>query len=238
MRQATSLEGICQIFRGANSCSVQPFFTYCTSKDAFVHFSIELVENIPDDLSLPMDGRPHLPLSVGFHTLLDQAKHSVEVVSPVWALNPWDLETMPNTAKQVQSHSILYIPLHSRRTRTNCISLVSCKRKCNYFPSKCVWRLLMRLVLPRCKYRPFKRHLETLLKCSTTVIQNIALPQGQLLFQRLLSLKSHGVKLKIASSLTNSAELKTLAAHSEWLSYFQFIKAIFYATVASQNGDL
>lgn len=41
------------------------------------------------------------------------------------------------------------------------------------------------------------------------------LPQGQHLFQRLLSLKSHGVKLKIASSLTNSAELKTLAAHSE-----------------------
>ncbi|XP_070782643.1 inactive phospholipase D5 [Enoplosus armatus] len=98
---------------------------------------IELVENIPDDLSLPTEGRPHLPLSVGFHTLLDLAKRSVEVVSPVWALNPWDPETMPSTAKQ-----------------------------------------------------------------------------GQLLFQRLLSLKSRGVKLKIASSLTNSAELKTLAAHN------------------------
>ncbi|XP_063740387.1 inactive phospholipase D5 isoform X2 [Eleginops maclovinus] len=98
---------------------------------------IVLVENIPDDLSLPLDGGPHLPLSVGFHTLLDQAKHSVEVVSPVWALNPWDLETTPSNGKQ-----------------------------------------------------------------------------GQLLFQRLLSLKSHGVKLKIASSLTNSAELKTLAAHN------------------------
>ncbi|XP_044046863.1 inactive phospholipase D5 isoform X2 [Siniperca chuatsi] len=98
---------------------------------------IELVENIPDDLSLPVDVRPHLSLSVGFHTLLDQAKHSVEVVSPVWALNPWDPETTPSTAKQ-----------------------------------------------------------------------------GQLLFQRLLSLKSRGVKLKIASSLTNSAELKTLAAHN------------------------
>ncbi|XP_051241952.1 inactive phospholipase D5 isoform X2 [Dicentrarchus labrax] len=98
---------------------------------------INLVENIPDDLSLPVDGRHHLSLSVGFQTLLDQAKHSVEVVSPVWDLNPWDLETMPSTAKQ-----------------------------------------------------------------------------GQLLFQRLLSLKSRGVKLKIASSLTNSAELKTLAAHT------------------------
>ncbi|KAM6941497.1 inactive phospholipase D5 [Lycodopsis pacificus] len=99
--------------------------------------SIVLVENIPDDLFLPTDGRPHLPLSAGFHTLLDKAKHSVEVVSPVWALNPWDLETTPSSAKQ-----------------------------------------------------------------------------GQLLFQRLLSLKSRGVKLKIASSLTNSAELKTLAAHN------------------------
>uniref|UniRef100_A0A8C2WEP4 Phospholipase D family member 5 n=1 Tax=Cyclopterus lumpus TaxID=8103 RepID=A0A8C2WEP4_CYCLU len=99
--------------------------------------SIVLVENIPDNLILPMDGKPHLPLSVGFHTLLDKAKHSVEVVSPVWALNPWDLETTPSNAKQ-----------------------------------------------------------------------------GQLLFQRLLSLKSRGVKLKIASSLTNSAELKTLAAHN------------------------
>ncbi|XP_070684417.1 inactive phospholipase D5 [Pempheris klunzingeri] len=98
---------------------------------------IVLVENIPDDLSLSMDGRPHLPLSVGFHTLLDQAKRSVEVVSPVWALNPWDLQTMPSAAEQ-----------------------------------------------------------------------------GHLLFQRLLSLKSRGVKLKIASSLTNSAELKTLAAHN------------------------
>lgn len=53
------------------------------------------------------------------------------------------------------------------------------------------------------------------------------LPQGQLLFQRLLSLKSHGVKLKIASSLTNSAELKTLAAHSEWLSLFFIFKMQF-----------
>ncbi|MEQ2204651.1 hypothetical protein XENOCAPTIV_016407, partial [Xenoophorus captivus] len=35
---------------------------------------------------------------------------------------------------------------------------------------------------------------------------------GQLLFQRLLRLKSRGVKLKIASSLTNSSELKALAA--------------------------
>ncbi len=82
----------------------------------------------------------------------------------------------------------------------------------------------MRLFLLRCKYCPLKRHPETLLKCSTR--EHHSLPQGQLLFQRLLSLKSRGVKLKIASSLTNSAELKTLAAHSECLSDFHFLKAI------------
>ncbi|XP_029990363.1 inactive phospholipase D5 [Sphaeramia orbicularis] len=97
---------------------------------------IVLVENIPNNLFLPTDGKPNLPLSAGFHTLLDQAKHSIELVSPVWDLNSWDVETTPGIAKQ-----------------------------------------------------------------------------GQLLFQSLLSLKSRGVKLKIASSLINSAELKTLAAH-------------------------
>uniref|UniRef100_A0A3Q3LUD5 Phospholipase D family member 5 n=1 Tax=Mastacembelus armatus TaxID=205130 RepID=A0A3Q3LUD5_9TELE len=66
-------------------------------------------ENIPDGLYLSMDGRRHLPLSVGFHELLDQAKHSVEVVSPVWDLNSWDVETMPSTAKQVQSPGRLNI---------------------------------------------------------------------------------------------------------------------------------
>lgn len=66
-------------------------------------FSIVLVENIPDDLPFLRDGRRHLPLSVGLHTLLDQAKHSVEVVSPVWDLNSWDLESMASAAKQVQS---------------------------------------------------------------------------------------------------------------------------------------
>uniref|UniRef100_A0A669BWY9 Phospholipase D family member 5 n=1 Tax=Oreochromis niloticus TaxID=8128 RepID=A0A669BWY9_ORENI len=103
---------------------------------------IVLVENIPDDLSFSMDGRPHLPVFVGFHTLLDQAKHSVEVVSSAWDLNSWDLETIPSPAKQ-----------------------------------------------------------------------------GQLLFQRLLRLKSRGVKLKIASSLTNSTELKALATHNAEVHY-------------------
>ncbi|XP_056892625.1 inactive phospholipase D5 isoform X2 [Takifugu flavidus] len=93
---------------------------------------IELVENIPEHLSFHADGSPRFPLSAGFHALLDQARYSVEMVSPVWDLNAWDVEAK----------------------------------------------------------------------------------QGQLLFQRLLRLVSRGVKLKIVSSLTNSAELKTLAEHN------------------------
>ncbi|XP_034044625.1 LOW QUALITY PROTEIN: inactive phospholipase D5-like [Thalassophryne amazonica] len=98
---------------------------------------IVLVENIPDDLSLLVDGRVHLPLSVAFHILLDQAKHSVEVMSPVWNLNLWNPDERPGPAEQ-----------------------------------------------------------------------------GQRLFQKLLSLKSRGVQLKIVSTLTDSAELKTLAEHN------------------------
>lgn len=56
-----------------------------------------------------------------------------------------------------------------------------------------------------------------MLRCSFT---EDSLLQGQLLFQRLLNLKSRRVKLKIASSLTNSSELRALAAHREWRSCF------------------
>ncbi|XP_061535973.1 inactive phospholipase D5 [Phycodurus eques] len=97
---------------------------------------IVLMETIPEDLKEHLNGRPHLPLFAGFHTLLDRAKHSVQVVSPVWNLRPLE-KTMTSTGRQ-----------------------------------------------------------------------------GQRLFQRLLSLKSRGVKLKIASSLTNSAEQKILATHN------------------------
>ncbi|XP_057699975.1 inactive phospholipase D5 isoform X1 [Corythoichthys intestinalis] len=96
---------------------------------------IVLVETIPEELKEHLNGGPHLSLLAGFHTLLDQAKHSVQIVSPVWNLRP--SETM-------QSRERL----------------------------------------------------------------------GQPLFQRLLSLKSRGVKLKIASSLTNSTEQKILAEHN------------------------
>ncbi|XP_061686919.1 inactive phospholipase D5 isoform X3 [Syngnathoides biaculeatus] len=99
---------------------------------------IVLMETIPEDLKEHLNARPHLPLFVGFHALLDRAKHSVQVVSPVWNLRPLEEESTPTTGRQ-----------------------------------------------------------------------------GQLLFQRLLTLKSRGVKLKIASSLTNSAEQKILATHRQ-----------------------
>jgi len=66
--------------------------------------------------------------------------------------------------------------------------------------------------------------------CSDVLLQydrTYSLPQGELLFQRLLSLNSQGVRLKIASSLTNSTELKALAAHSECQSHFHFSKSSF-----------
>ncbi|CAL8269513.1 unnamed protein product [Gadus morhua 'NCC'] len=43
--------------------------------------------------------------------------------------------------------------------------------------------------------------------------------QGELLFQRLLGLNARGVRLRIASSLTNSSELRTLAEHDAEVRY-------------------
>jgi len=124
---------------------VQPKdFKYKVSEsEDFITFSIVLVENIPDDLSLHLDGRSHLPLSVGFHSLLDQAKHSIEVVSPVWELNSWDLDTIPNAAQQVQ-----FTAESSAEHKPTAFPLCSV-RAMQLFCSKSVCRLLMRLVLLR-----------------------------------------------------------------------------------------
>jgi hypothetical protein len=72
-----------------------------TIKTVCFLISIVLVENIPKDLPLSVDGTTHVPLSTGLNSLLDQAKLSVEVVSPVWNLNSWDQETWPNSDTQV-----------------------------------------------------------------------------------------------------------------------------------------
>lgn len=79
-----------------------------TSKLNHVFCSIQLVENIPDGFVFPADGGASMPLSASLHALLDQAKHSVEVVSPVW-----DLQAEPNIGVQVKNESIikLYFPL-------------------------------------------------------------------------------------------------------------------------------
>lgn len=71
--------------------------------------SITLVENIPEDLPLSINGMTHVPLTSGLHSLLDRTKRSVEVVSPVWDLNSWDQETWPNTASEVQNKTLVYI---------------------------------------------------------------------------------------------------------------------------------
>lgn len=168
------------------------------------------MENIPDHFSFHGDSRPHLPLSAGFHTLLDQAKYSVEVVSAVWDLNARDVE-----AKQVHTGPgvLTLSPAHY-------ISQVSRQRTCNYFRSGFARALLMRSTLPRCLPPPpptptALKKLELLLLHSDA--EPFSLHQGQLLFQRLLRLASRGVKLKIVSGLTNSAELRTLAEHGERL---------------------
>ncbi|XP_051563782.1 inactive phospholipase D5-like isoform X2 [Myxocyprinus asiaticus] len=95
---------------------------------------VVLVENIPGELSFNHNSSTNMPLIVGLNHLLDQAKLSVEIVSPYWALTSTD------------QGSRLYSAY-----------------------------------------------------------------QGQFLFQRLLSLKSRGVKLKIASDQPNSTELKSMS---------------------------
>lgn len=55
------------------------------------------MENNPDGFSFPAESGASVPLSASLHALLDQAKHSVEVVSPVW-----DLQAEPNTGIQVK----------------------------------------------------------------------------------------------------------------------------------------
>uniref|UniRef100_A0A672QYE2 Inactive phospholipase D5-like n=1 Tax=Sinocyclocheilus grahami TaxID=75366 RepID=A0A672QYE2_SINGR len=91
-----------------------------TEENCSKNCRIVLVENVPGELSFNPNSSTHLPLTMGLNHLLDQAKLSVEIVSPYW---------------------------------------------------------------------------------------------GQYLFQRLLSLKSRGVRLKIVSDQPNSIELKNAEVH-------------------------
>ncbi|XP_030637696.1 inactive phospholipase D5 [Chanos chanos] len=113
-----------------------------TEENCSKNCRIVLVENIPDDLSFPHNGLAHLPLFSGLNGLLDQAKHSVEIVSSHWALTSEDHRSWPPSANQ-----------------------------------------------------------------------------GQFLFQRLLGLKSRGVKLKVVSDHVGSVELKSLSERNAEVRY-------------------
>lgn len=169
------------------------------------------MENIPDHLSFHADSRPHLPLSAGFHALLDQAKYSLEVVSPVWDLNAWDAE-----AKQVRNAIISEADLRGT--------------------------LLMRSTPPRRLrvphpstplHTPSPKKLE-LLRLHSDGGTVLSPHQGQLLFQRLLRLASRGVKLRIVSGPTASAELTTLAEHGERLVASRVHVKAMYETVKTE----
>ncbi|KAJ8001804.1 hypothetical protein DPEC_G00173230 [Dallia pectoralis] len=87
-----------------------------TEENCNRHCRIVLVENIPEDLPLSVDGTTHVPLSAGLHSLLDQAKRSVEVVSPVWNLISLDQETSwPDATKQGQHLFQRLLQLRSRK---------------------------------------------------------------------------------------------------------------------------
>ncbi|XP_052428051.1 inactive phospholipase D5 [Carassius gibelio] len=81
---------------------------------------VVLVENIPEDLSIPHQDT--VSLAAGLHELLDQAHRSVEIVSPWWALNSTEYESKPPQAKQGQ---ILLHQLMSLRSRSVSLKVVS-----------------------------------------------------------------------------------------------------------------
>ncbi|XP_072526848.1 inactive phospholipase D5-like isoform X2 [Salminus brasiliensis] len=59
-----------------------------------------LVENIPEDISIPHEGT--VPLVVGLHRLLSLSQRSVEIVSPLWELNSTDHSSYFTHGKQGQ----------------------------------------------------------------------------------------------------------------------------------------
>ncbi|XP_051772013.1 inactive phospholipase D5 isoform X1 [Ctenopharyngodon idella] len=79
-----------------------------------------LVENIPEDLSIPY--KDTVPLTAGLHELLDRARRSVEIVSPWWALNSTKSESDLPQAKQGQ---ILFRQLLSLRSRSVSLRVAS-----------------------------------------------------------------------------------------------------------------
>ncbi|XP_056616175.1 inactive phospholipase D5 [Triplophysa dalaica] len=79
-----------------------------------------LVENIPEDFSIPYKGT--IPLNAGLHELLDQARRFVEIVSPWWALNSSKNEFLMPQAKQGE---ILFHRLTLLKSRSVSLRVVS-----------------------------------------------------------------------------------------------------------------
>ncbi|XP_016112832.1 inactive phospholipase D5-like [Sinocyclocheilus grahami] len=81
---------------------------------------VVLVENIPEDLSIPY--KDTVSLATGLRELLDQAHRSVEIVSPWWALNSTEYESKPPQAKQGQILLHQLMRLQSRSVRLRVVS--------------------------------------------------------------------------------------------------------------------
>ncbi|XDV51032.1 hypothetical protein PO909_019988 [Leuciscus waleckii] len=79
-----------------------------------------LVENIPEDLSIPY--KDTVSLATGLHELLDKARRSVEIVSPWWALNSTKSGANLPQAKQGQ---ILLHKLMGLRSRSVSLRVAS-----------------------------------------------------------------------------------------------------------------
>ncbi|XP_077093684.1 inactive phospholipase D5 isoform X2 [Siphateles boraxobius] len=82
--------------------------------------SVVLVENIPEDLSIPY--KDTVSLAAGLHELLDKARRSVEIVSPWWALNSTKSGSNLPQAKQGQ---ILFHQLMRLRSRSVSLRVAS-----------------------------------------------------------------------------------------------------------------
>ncbi|XP_058652162.1 inactive phospholipase D5 [Onychostoma macrolepis] len=81
---------------------------------------VVLVENIPEDLSIPHEDT--VSLAAGLRELLDKAHRSVEIVSPWWALNSTEYESKPTQVKQGQ---ILLHQLMRLQSRSVSLKVVS-----------------------------------------------------------------------------------------------------------------
>ncbi|XP_055026672.2 inactive phospholipase D5 [Misgurnus anguillicaudatus] len=87
----------------------------CSKKCQFV-----LVENIPEDVTIPYKGT--IPLTTGLHDLLDKAHRLVEIVSPFWDLNSTKNAFQLPQAKQGEILFHRFIHLRSQSVNLRVVS--------------------------------------------------------------------------------------------------------------------